>query len=52
MDPSQRMEFCSNQFIFFERFVSVLEPLIKISFDVPSAQMSIFTLFANTGVSF
>ena len=38
--------------LFFQNFVSVEEPLIKSSFDVPRIQMSIFVLFVSAGVLF
>ena len=44
--------FASNYFIFFENFVTVLEPLIKSWFDVPPTQMPIFVLFVSAGVLF
>ena len=34
----------------FGKFVSVLEPLKKCSFDIPTTQMSIFTSFVSAGV--
>ena len=35
-----------------ENFVSVQEPLIKVWFDVPTTQMSIFILFVSVPVLF
>ena len=44
--------FASNYFIFFKVFFSVNEPLTKIWFDIPTAQMPIFVLFLSDGVLF
>ena len=52
MDLSQRMEFCQQLFYFFENFVSVYEPRLKSSFDVPTTQISIFIIFESVGVLF
>ena len=42
--------FGSNYFIFFGKFISVLEPLQKSSFDAPTTQMPIFVFFVTAGV--
>ena len=42
--------FGSNYLIFFGKFVSVLEPLQKSSFDAPTTQMPIFVFFVTAGV--
>ena len=38
--------------LFFKRNCFISEPLIKSWFDVPTTQMSIFTLFVTSGVLF
>ena len=52
MDLSQRTKFCHQLLHVFENFVSVYEPLVRSSFDVPNTQMSIFVLFIRAGVLF
>ena len=42
--------FASHYFIFFGKFVSVLEPLKKGLFDVPTTQVIIFVFFVSAGV--
>ena len=48
----KEQSFASNYFIFFESFVSFLEPLVKSCFDVPTTQMPIFILFVSTKILF
>ena len=50
MDLSQRTQFYQYLLYFFENFVSVEEPAIKSSFEVPTTQMSIFILSKSAGV--
>ena len=50
MDLSQRTQFYQYLLYFFENFVSVEEPAIKSSFEVPTTQMSIFILSKGAGV--
>ena len=47
----QRTRFC-QQLLFFKNFVSVLEPLIKSWFNVPTTQMSIFIVFESVRALF
>ena len=47
----QRTRFC-QQLLFFKNFVSVLEPLIKSWFNVPTTQMSIFIIFESVRALF
>ena len=42
--------FASYYFIFLGKFVPVLEPLKKSSFNVPTTQMSIFVFFKTAEV--
>ena len=44
--------FASNFFSFFEKFVSVLEPLENSLFDVPATQMSISVFFVSAEFNF
>ena len=50
MDLSQRTQFYQYLLYFFENFVSVEEPAIKSSFQVPTTQKSIFILSKSAGV--
>ena len=52
MDLSHGTGFFQSLLYFFENFVSVYEPLINTSFDVPVTQMSIFIIFLSAGVLF
>ena len=52
MNLSWRTEFCQQLLYYFENFVSVYKPLTKSWFDIPTTQISIFTLFVNAEVLF